>query len=186
METPIDPQTLKVGEKYKIVVYKPMPTPKKPYTTVSTTPLVTYDDMEFVEKDIVRMSQAKSTGPTTSSKPLGLGRAQNRARNRARESARDRSRQNAQGTQVPVLIFKGQDGSEVKIENSKENKIYSINSNNDTKNGNAVIQPNTVPLQSAGKKKRKTRRKKTKSKKSKKNKSKKNKIKTKKRSKKLK
>lgn len=30
METPIDPQNLKEGEKYKIVVYKPMPTPGNP------------------------------------------------------------------------------------------------------------------------------------------------------------
>lgn len=129
--------------------------------------------MEFVKKDIVSVSQLGGTGSTTSSKPLGLGRLQNRARDSARESAR-------QGLQVPVLIFKGQDGNEVRIENSKENKIYSINSTNQDTNGNAG------QSQNAGKKKRKTRRKKTKSKKSKKNKSKKNKIKTKKRSKKLK
>lgn len=180
METEINPQNLKEGEKYKIVVYKPMPTPGNPYTTVSTTPLKTYDNMEFVKKDTVRVNQLGGKGPTTSS------RARDRARNISRDRERNISRQSAQqGPQVPVLIFKGQDGIEVKIENSKENKIYSINSNNDAKNGNAVIQ-RSIEQQSAGKKKRKTRRKKTKSKKTKKNKSKKNKIKTKKRSKKLK
>ena len=182
METPIYPLNLKEGEKYKIVVYKPMPTRENPYTTVSTTPIRTYYNIEFVKKDLMRVSQLGYTGTTTSSKPLGLGLC------RARQSVRDRAQESArQGLQVPVLIFKGQDGIEVKIENSKENKIYSINSTNDNINGNAVIQSNTAqPSQNAGKKKRKTRRKKTKSKKSKKNKSKKNKIKTKKRSKKLK